>query len=135
MYTAVVLLPRDQARLFREFDELFRSHLQPGGFVDRNEAGDRLAHHMTMNMGLCRVRTLLGTEVSLTLDAWAADERACAVRVSDTGGVYCDNETPHVTLFVNPRKGGTPRHSNGLLSWVPLGRPIVVTGTVSEVQR
>jgi hypothetical protein len=131
MYTGVILNCEDQQLLFERFRPLLNLYLP--NFVDRSPQEQPLGHHMTMNMGPCKHRTLLGKKVLLTLDAWAADERVCAVRVKDHTGVYCDNETPHITLYVNPSRGGSPRHSNGLLSWVPLEEEIVVTGVVMEV--
>lgn len=132
-YTGVVLDSDSQQSVFRLFDGMRAENLTPVGFVDRNAAGQLLAHHMTMNMGPCKQRSLLGMEVILTADAWAIDEKVMAVRISDHQGVYCDNETPHVTVLVNPGRRGSPRHSNGLTNWVKLPEPLVLSGTVREV--
>jgi hypothetical protein len=132
-YTAVVLQPADQEKLFFIFDTLFECYLTQAGFSKHTSRGQRLADHMTLNMGKCRDRKLVGTKVPLKIDAWAVDHKVMAVRVVDDGSFQCENKTPHITMFVNHTLGGVPRNSNGLTNWIPLATPIEVSGVVSEV--
>jgi hypothetical protein len=131
-YTGVILDKVSQNWLCMLFNHFFLDHLMPIGFRRETVQGNPLAHHMTINLGQCRDRSLLGTEVKLVLDAWAIDERAMAVRVKDPV-VHCDNETPHITLYVNPDKGGSPKHSNDLTNWIPLIFEAQVSGIVKEM--
>lgn len=133
-YTGVVLSDKDRCELISRMSVLCFSYLLPIGFAMITDRGHPLPHHMTMNLGDCRSPVMVGSLVSLIVDAWAADDRCMAMRVADLGGVYCDNETPHITVMVNPSRGGTPRHSNGLVGWIPLAETITISGVVEEVR-
>jgi hypothetical protein len=122
------------AQLLCDLDD--GGHLASKGFVSRNAQGERLAHHMTCNLGEAKPeqRQYLGNEVTLLLDGWAFDEKALAVRVSHKPAeIHCSNETPHITLAINPDNGGKPFHSNDLKEWTLLDEPFAVVGVYQEV--
>ena len=115
-YTAVMLDQRSHDLLMSRM----RPHMPEGWKV--------YAHHMTMHMGAAKPEDKVGQSVTIVADAWAADERTVAVRVT---GHPSRNRTPHVTVAVNAAAGAKPKDSNLHTEWKPMP-PLRLTGTVGE---
>jgi|LauGreDrversion4_2_1035121.scaffolds.fasta_scaffold00842_13 hypothetical protein len=90
-----------------------------------------IAHHMTINMGPLKDPKESGTEVALTADHWAKDDKAMAVMVS--GYERKMPGTPHITVAINAEMGAKPKDSNNLSGWQPISNPIMLKGSVTEV--
>lgn len=134
-YTGVVLLPDEQQYLLSVLAPLY-SYFKTAGFVNRNNQGQLLCHHMTCHLGGAKdeERPHLDQKFDLTVDAWGANDKAMALRVSSVSPncVASCNATPHVTAMVNPTAGGSPRHSNDITVWYPM-KPLTVVGVFREV--
>lgn len=120
-YSAVVLDDRSKQRLI----EKFRSLIPEGWEI--------IAHHMTINLGAIdpEFEKYLGLPVHLTVTEFAMNDKVAAVGVS---GFETRNAKAHITLAVNRAEGGKPMMSNNLTDWKPVKRPLLVTGTVTEVE-
>jgi SAM-dependent methyltransferase len=94
----------------------------------------RLAHHMTINLGpldaALNPPAILGSTVTLRAVSWALDGRVAAVGVASP--VRSANRRPHVTLACNRGAGGEPKHSNDLTDWAPLEEAFDLRGVVRE---
>jgi len=89
-----------------------------------------IAHHMTINLGELKDKTDLGKQVTLTVGELGLSDMAMAVKVS---GYQSKNETPHITIAVNP-DGGKPAMSNQITKWQPI-KKFMVNGVVSEIKK
>lgn len=120
-YSAVVLDNNSRSRLIEKFKSII-----PKGY-------EIIAHHMTINMGEINhsYEKFLGMKVNLTVNSFAGDDKVMAVGVS---GFPTVNKLPHITLAVNRANGGKPMMSNQLTNWEKLSEPLILTGTVTEVQ-
>jgi len=87
------------------------------------------AHHLTLNMGACKDKSLLGKNVQLKATALGRDENAMALLVETP--VPTKNKLPHITIAVAP--GAKPVQSNDIKEWKKLDHPISLNGTVAEV--
>lgn len=123
MYTALVLTEISQNDLRNHF----RDNI-PGNW-------DVKCHHMTVNMGLAThgpAAELLGKEFDLEVVAFAKDQKCAAVFVHTD--VPSNNAVKHITVAVNIKGGGKPKHSNELKEWIDLPAPLKLRGIVQEVQ-
>jgi len=120
-YSAVVLDERSRKRLL----EKFKSEIPEGWEV--------IADHMTINLGEIDTKyaKYLGLVVNLTVNDIAINDKVMAVGVS---GFYSNNVKPHITLAVNRANGGKPMMSNTLTNWKSIGRPLKISGSVTEVE-
>lgn len=145
MYTAVVLSPESVQLILETFCDEFRSLY---GFKLQTVNGDPLIHHVTVNMGnfdsILNDKSLLGKEIVMEITTFAHDEKVAAFGVktelSGNGGskfgtpsVYSTNAIPHITVAINPTKGGKPFLSNKLTEWNPTYKTIEVNGILQEV--
>ena len=119
-YSAVVLDDKSRDKLL----QIFGKNLP--------EEWEKIAHHMTINMGEIdpELEKYLGFPVRLKVEDFAMDDKVAAVGVS---GFESKNEKPHVTLAVNRQEGGKPFMSNKLTDWESVRRPVFLTGKVEEV--
>ena len=117
-YSAVVLDDRSRNLL------ISKSNIPEGWEV--------LCHHMTINMGELRDKSLLGKECTLTAKAVASDDKVMAVQV-DTD-VESSNKIKHITVAVNRQNGGKPFFSNKLTNWTPI-EPFTLKGVIQEVMQ
>lgn len=72
----------------------------------------------------------LGKQVTLKVTKVGLSDMAMAVQVE---GYPSKNETPHVTLAVNP-DGGKPVMSNEITKWQDI-KPFNITGVVTEIKK
>jgi tRNA nucleotidyltransferase/poly(A) polymerase len=121
LYSAVVLDNKSKHDLIKVFKPMI-----PDGY-------EILAHHMTLNMGGIdpKYKRDLGRDVELTVTDYAMDDKVMAVGVE---GYPTNNKKAHITVAVNRTAGGKPKMSNNLTDWKPLGFPLKLIGTVSEVK-
>lgn len=135
MLTAVILSKDDQHRLLARMSHILME-LHPSGFKTSTETGDLLAHHMTCNLGRCpdEYRDMLGKDVILKVDGFGVSDQAIAVSVllPSEPVVHCNNAKAHITIAVNPTRGGKPKHSNEISLWFPFPKPIYVLGVFQE---
>lgn len=117
-YSAVILDAASKNKLL----EMFGNKIPKGWTI--------FAHHMTITMGELKDKADIGKEVTLTVTHVGLSDMAMAVRVE---GYKSKNETPHVTLAVNPN-GGLPKMSNDITKWQDV-KHFVVKGIVSEISR
>ena len=89
-----------------------------------------IAHHMTITLSPLKDKTDIGKEVTLIVTDIGLSDKAMAVKVS---GYPSKNETPHITIAVNP-DGGTPKMSNEITKWQNL-KHFVVKGVVTEISK
>jgi len=120
-YSAVVLNDSSRQRLIRRFENVI-----PEGW-------EIIAHHMTINMGELHPedKDKIGMVVDLNVEDFAMDDKVIAVGVS---GFESQNAKPHITLAVNRTAGGKRMMSNKLTNWIKIRRPLLITGTVTEVE-
>lgn len=90
------------------------------------------SHHMTITFG-CGVddKNELGKRVYLKATDIGYDNLVMAVKVM---GYPSNNDIPHVTVAVNVIEGGKPVLSNNLTNWVPLDKPIYLSGIVTDIK-
>jgi predicted kinase len=88
------------------------------------------AHHMTITLGEMKDKSDLGKEVTLKVTKVGLSDMAMAVQVE---GYPSKNETPHVTLAVNP-DGGKPVMSNEITKWQDI-KPFNIMGVVTEIKK
>ncbi|MBC8303195.1 MAG: hypothetical protein H8E55_46495 [Pelagibacterales bacterium] len=100
----------------------------PEELIERYD--DVISHHMTINMGALEDKTDLGKEVGIVATHIGRSDKALAVKVS---GYPSKNRTPHVTVAVNRKKGGSPKDSNEIQEWQPLSEGVYLRGRVEEV--
>lgn len=143
MYTALFLYPESTQLILDKF-----SRIVPDGWK-------KYAHHMTINLGSAKNRELLGKEFMVKIVSIAMDDKVIALGVENTvsttkanGSWYSkglnkiikeeitlvsDNVIKHITLAVNEKNGGKPKHSNELKEWTTV-EPLIVIGVVGESQ-
>ncbi len=91
-------------------------------------------HHMTINLGDASVgpaAEFVGKTMTLRAVKLGKDEKVMAVRVESD--CPSSNSIKHVTVAVNFAGGGKPKDSNDLKNWVPLERPIELSGVVTVI--
>ena len=122
-YSAVVLDDKSRTALLKRLGNMI-----PDGW-------ETIAHHMTMNMGALapEYQKFLGMTIVMEAVEFAADDKVMAVGV-EVDKYLTKNAKPHITLAVNRANGGKPMMSNQLTNWEKLSEPLVLTGTVTEVQ-
>lgn len=161
MYTAVVINKEDRNKLTSALSTLPEwldacVTLLPM-FVDRTPLGDRLPHHLTLNIGSIEDGlnnpSVLGKVADLTVEAfcWDHEVGACAARVTkmvvkgftsvSTIDLYIrdteivlksTNAQPHITMCLMPNV--KPAASNNL-DWDQaflLKTPLIISGVVKE---
>lgn len=82
-------------------------------------------------MGKAMNPELLGKEFELTVNSIARTDNVIAVGV-DTE-LPSKNSIKHITIAINPSKGGKARMSNDLTDWKTI-TPFKVSGTVQEIE-
>ena len=119
-YSAVVLDEKSRDRLLKMFGNKLP------------EDWEKIAHHMTINLGEIdpELERYLGFPVRLRVEDFGMDDKVAAVGVS---GFDSKNAKPHVTLAVNRAVGAKPKMSNDLTDWEPIRRPLFLTGKVAEI--
>ena len=117
LYSAVVLEKQSQYVLFSNVEKLI-----PEGWI-------KYGHHMTINMGPLKDKSLLGTEQLLAVSKVGISNMAMAVAVQSD--VETKNEIPHVTVAINP-DGGKPVMSNDITNWQDV-RMFILSGKVTEI--
>ena len=121
MYTAVVLDEPSQSVLINEFMSKFPDW-------------EIICHHMTINMKDAKngpAAQMLGQDISMVATHLAFDDKVAAVKVETE--VPSTNKIKHITVAINRKNGGKPFQSNSLVEWRPLLKPIILHGTVQEV--
>jgi hypothetical protein len=122
-YTGVVL------------DEKSRSKLL--GMLGNNiPAGwEKIAHHMTLNMGEIKPEweKYLGMTVPLKVTHVGYNDKVMAVGVETS--VPTQSKSPHITIAVNREAGGKPFMSNEIKKWKTIAFGLDLEGTVTEVPR
>jgi hypothetical protein len=94
---------------------------------------ERIAHHMTINMGPIYDESLLGKEIALEVTEIAIGDNVAAVKVNILDDeLQSKNKIPHITLAVDREAGGKPYMSNKLENWEPINN-FVLSGIVEEV--
>ena len=88
------------------------------------------AHHMTMYMGECKDRSLIGKTIELEIIGVGKDENVMALLVRSP---LSNNKRPHITIATAP--GKKPFLSNKIPdeNWKPLEFSMSVQGTIAEV--
>lgn len=89
-----------------------------------------IAHHMTICLGELKDKSSLGKEVTLRVVGFGKSDMAMAAKVE---GHETKNDTPHITLAVNP-DGGMPKMSNEITKWQDI-KPFFVKGVVTEISK
>lgn len=98
------------------------------------EGWERVAHHMTINMGPFKgPRELIGRTVKLEAVTFAMDDKVLAVGVKTE--IPSTNSVAHITVAVNRANGGKPVMSNALVDWMPLPHTLSLEGTIQEVEQ
>jgi hypothetical protein len=119
-YTGIILDDRSRNRFLNTLKDLI-----PDGWKE-------VAHHMTVNMGEAKPEhikylnfpiNLIGTHIGM-------NDKAIAVAVE---GFDSKKGVPHITLAVNEKEGGKPKHSNDIDEWKPLKRKLFLKGYLEEV--
>ena len=123
-YSAVVLDQKSRSRLLERFKPMIP------------EDWEVIADHMTINLGEINpeYQKYLGLNVRLTVNDIAMDDKVIALGVSVTG-FESTNAKPHITLAVNRIEGGKPYMSNKLTDWKSIGRPLLLTGKITEISK
>ena len=120
-YTGVVL------------DEKSRSKLL--GMLGNNiPAGwEKIAHHMTMNLGVIKPEweKYLGMTVPLKVTHVGHNDKVMAVGVESP--VPTKNKNPHITIAVNRKNGGKPAMSDDIEKWKTIAFGLDLEGVVKEV--
>lgn len=121
-YSAVVLDEKSRSKLL----EMLGNNI-PNGW-------EKLAHHMTINMGEIdtQYERYLGFDVDLRVTHIGISDLVMAVGVE---GFPTVNKTPHITVAVNRKDGGKPFMSNKITDWRPIQFSLDLKGKVVEVPR
>jgi len=119
-YSAVVLDEISRTKLLKHFESVI-----PPNF-------EKVAHHMTINMGEIdsQYEKFLGMKVDLKVTHIGIDKTVMAVGVN---GFPTNNKIPHITLAVDRANGGKPFHSNKITDWRPISFSVKLSGKVEEV--
>ena len=121
-YSAIVLDQKSRSRLLERFKSMIP------------EDWEVLADHMTINLGEINpeYQKYLGLPIQLSVKDIAMDDIVMAVGVTGFGST---NAKPHITIAVNRIEGGKPYMSNKLTDWKSIGRPLLLTGKVTEINK
>ena len=121
-YSAIVLDQKSRSRLLERFKSMIP------------EDWEVLADHMTINLGEINpeYQKYLGLPIQLSVKDIAMDDIVMAVGVTGFGST---NAKPHITIAVNRRECGKPSMSNKLTDWKSIGRPLLLTGKVTEISK
>jgi hypothetical protein len=91
----------------------------------------KIGHHMTINMGELKDKSILGTEQLLAVTKVGISDMAMAVAVQSD--IETKNKIPHVTVAINPN-GGKPVMSNDITDWQDI-RMFILSGEVTEIKK
>ena len=119
LYSAVVLEKASQNVLFSNVGKMI-----PEGWI-------KYGHHMTINMGPLKDKSILGTEQYLVVNKVGISDMAMAVAVQSD--IETKNEIPHITVAINP-DGGKPVMSNNITKWQDV-RMFILLGEVTEIKK
>lgn len=125
-YSCVLLMPASHVELVqRQFP------------IDIPDGWKIYAHHMTMNLGELKDKSLLNQVVALEVFAVGISDKAMAVKVREIGinkrgASLSTNAIPHITLAVNP-DGGKPVMSNDITKWQDV-KPFLLHGEITEIK-
>jgi hypothetical protein len=119
LYSAVVIEKASQNVLFHNLDNMI-----PEGWI-------KYGHHMTINLGPLKDKSILGTEQYLVVNKVGISDMAMAVAVQS--GIETKNEISHVTVAINP-DGGKPMMSNYITKWQDI-RMFILSGKVTEIKK
>ena len=119
LYSAIVLEEASQNVLFSNVGKMI-----PEGWV-------KYGHHMTINMGPLKDKSILGTEQYLVVNKVGISDMAMAVAVQSD--IETKNEIPHITVAINP-DGGKPVMSNDITNWQDV-RMFILLGEVTEIKK
>lgn len=122
-YSAVVLDENSRSKLLAELAGNI-----PAGW-------EKIAHHMTINMGEIKpeYEKYLGMTVPLRVRTVGYSDKVIAVGVETS--VPTDNKIPHITVAVNRKEGGKPFMSNQITNWKTIAFGLELNGKVEEVPR
>jgi hypothetical protein len=120
-YSAVVL------------DEESRSKLLANLAGNIPQGWEKIAHHMTINLGEIKpeFEKYLGMTVLLRVRTVGYSDKVMAVGVETS--VPTINKIPHITIAVNRKDGGKPYMSNQITNWKSIAFGLELKGTVEEV--
>lgn len=120
-YSAVILDEKSRSKLL--------AHL--AGNIP--EGWQKIAHHMTINMGEIKPEweKYLGMTVPLLVKTVGYSDKAMAVGVETL--IPTINKIPHITVAVNRKEGGKPYDSSKITNWKSIAFGLELTGTVEEV--
>jgi hypothetical protein len=119
LYSAIVLEEASQNVLFSNVGKMI-----PEGWI-------KYGHHMTINMGPLKDKSILGTEQYLVVNKVGISDMAMAVAVQSD--IETKNEISHVTVAINP-DGGKPVMSNDITNWQDV-RMFILLGQVTEIKK
>jgi len=91
-------------------------------------------HHMTITLGELphEMKNRIGEVIELPVNRIGISDLALALGV-DTD--VCLKPNPHITVAINDKNGGKPKHSNDIENWVSMIQPFKVKGTITEVSK
>jgi len=92
---------------------------------------EKIAHHMTINLGKLRDENLLNKKYDLKVVAVSKNDKIIAVKVETKAPSKC--KTKHITVAVNRENGGKPVMSNDIFEWEKLKKPFILKGIVKEI--
>jgi len=120
-YSAVVLDKKSRSKLLAQL-----ANNIPQGW-------EKIAHHMTINMGELKpeYEKYLGMTVPLHVRTVGFSDLVMAIGVETS--VPTTNKIPHITIAVNRKDGGKPFMSNKITNWKKIGFGIELQGKVEEV--
>lgn len=158
MYTAAVLTPMSAMAL--EWMVKAKLGLQDQGFVFKTAQGQRLPHHMTINLGKLdeklNSREIMGKKAELMVERLVYSDTlgVCAAPVlfakalmnegeglekGDWVDVVSNNPEPHITCCIKPQS--KPKLSNQMLEFpspltvtVQLDEPVWLEAVIQECQ-
>lgn len=119
LYSAIVLEEASQNVLFSNVGKMI-----PEGWI-------KYGHHMTINMGPLKDKSILGTEQYLVVNKVGISDMAMAVAVQSD--IETKNKIPHITVAINP-DGGKPVMSNDITNWQDV-RMFILLGEVTEIKK
>ena len=122
-YSAVVLDKKSRSKLLAQL-----ANNIPQGW-------EKIAHHMTINMGELKpeYEKYLGMTVPLRVKTVGYSDLVIAVGVETV--VPTQNKIPHITVAVNRADGGKPFFSNKITNWKSIAFGLELEGKVVEVPR
>jgi len=91
-----------------------------------------IAHHQTINPFGIVDYNLVNKTVELTCTHIGKSDKAIAVKVSGYPG-KTNNKFPHITLAIDRKNGGKPKHSNDITDWKELETKPKVSGVIKNI--